>query len=103
MIMVYEAGRTKVLGMDWIPLLPLKTHIEINELMASLNIPSRVIGIAINSRLLSQAEAKAERRRVRDEFGLPVCDVVRDGPDELVDAIIALQANLFPHLAAKAG
>jgi uncharacterized NAD-dependent epimerase/dehydratase family protein len=103
MIMVYEAGRTNVLGMNWIPLLPLKTHVEVNETMASLNMPSRVIGIAMNSRLLSDAEAEAERRRVRDEFGVPVCDVVRHGAGELVDAILALQAKLFPHIAAKAG
>jgi uncharacterized NAD-dependent epimerase/dehydratase family protein len=103
MIMVYEAGRTKVLGMDWVPLLPLKTHIEVNEMMASLQMPSRVIGIAMNSRLLSPADAEAERRRVRDEFGVPVCDVVRDGPGDLVDAVLALQKELFPHLVTKAG
>jgi uncharacterized NAD-dependent epimerase/dehydratase family protein len=103
MIMAYEAGRQNVLGMDYIPLLPLATHIEINETMASLNLPSRVIGIAMNSRLLSDADAEAERRRVRDEFDLPVCDVVRHGPGELVDAILALQQELFPNVAAKAG
>jgi uncharacterized NAD-dependent epimerase/dehydratase family protein len=103
MIMVYEAGRKNVLGMDYVPLLPLATHIEINEMMASLNLPSRVIGIAMNSRLLSEADAEAERRRVRDEFRVPVCDVVRHGPGDLVDAILALQQELFPHLKAKAG
>ena len=102
MIMAYEAGRTKVLGMDYISLLPLKTHIEVNEMMASLQMPSRVIGIAMNSRLLSPTDAEAERRRVRDEFRVPVCDVVRDGPGDLVDAVLALQKELFPHLTAKA-
>lgn len=101
MILVYEAGRTQVLGMDCIGLLPLKTHIDINETMASLAMPSRVIGIAMNSRLLSPVEAAAERRRVRDEFGLPVCDVVRHGPGELVDAVLTLQTELFPNLAAR--
>lgn len=103
MIMVYEAGRKNVLGMDWIPLVPLKKHVEINETMASLNLPSRVIGVAMNSRLLNDADAEAERRRVRDEFGVPVCDVVRHGPGELVDAILALQAKLFADRTAKAG
>jgi uncharacterized NAD-dependent epimerase/dehydratase family protein len=102
MIMVYEAGRTKVLGMDHIPLRPLATHIEINEMMASLAMPSRVIGIAMNSRLLSNDDAEAERRRVRDEFGVPVCDVLRHGPHDLVDAVLALQRELFPSLTAKA-
>jgi uncharacterized NAD-dependent epimerase/dehydratase family protein len=94
LIMVYEAGRKNVLGMDYVPLLPLKTHIEINETMASLNIPSRVIGIAMNSRLLSPEETEVERRRVREEFNVPVCDVVRHGPGDLVDAILTLQAEL---------
>lgn len=102
MIMVYEAGRKNVLGMDTIPLRPLAELIEVNETMAALAMPSRVIGIAMNSRLLSPEEAEAERRRVRDEFGVPACDVVRHGPGDLVDAVLALQAELFPHLKAKA-
>jgi hypothetical protein len=39
---------------------------------------------------------------VRRELGVPVCDVIRHGPGDLVDAILALQQKLFPHLA-KAG
>jgi uncharacterized NAD-dependent epimerase/dehydratase family protein len=103
MIMVYECGRTMVSGMEWVPLTPLKTLIEVNEVMASLAMPSRVIGVAMNSRLLSATDAEDERRRVRDELGLPVCDVVRHGAGELVDAVLALQAQLFPHRTAKAG
>lgn len=102
MIMVYEAGRKNVSGMDYIPLTPLKKLIEVNEMMASLAIPSKVIGIAMNSRLLSPEEADKERERVRGELGLPICDVIRHGPDELLDAIIAFQQKLFPHLKAKA-
>lgn len=103
MILVYEAGRKNVHGMDYIPLPPLKKILEVNEMMASLAMPSKVIGIAMNSRLLTPEDAEAERERVRHELGLPVCDVIRHGPDELVDAIIAYQKKLFPHLAAKAG
>lgn len=101
MILVYEAGRKNVHGMDYIPLPPLKKILEVNEMMASLAMPSQVIGIAMNSRLLTPEEAEAERKRVRSELGLPVCDVIRHGPDELVDAIIAYQKKLFPHMAAR--
>ena len=45
---------------------------------------------------------EAEREKVRRELGVPVCDVIRHGPDDLVNAILALQRQLFPHLA-KAG
>ena len=45
----------------------------------------------VNSRRALAAEAARERERIRAEFGLPVCDVLRDGPDELVDAVIAFK------------
>jgi len=103
MILVYEAGRKNVHGMDYIPLPPLRKIVEVNEMMASLAIPSKVIGVAMNSRLLSPDEAEAERERVRRELGVPVCDVIRHGSDDLVEAIVAYRQKLFPHLAAKAG
>jgi uncharacterized NAD-dependent epimerase/dehydratase family protein len=103
MIMVYEAGRKTVYGMDYVPLTPLAKLVEAYEMFASLAMPSRVIGVAVNSRLLSPVEAEQERERVRRELGVPVCDVIRDGPDELVNAILALRQELFPHLSAKAG
>jgi uncharacterized NAD-dependent epimerase/dehydratase family protein len=71
-----------------VPLAPLATLRTAYETMANLIAPSRVIGVAINSRRLSDLEAAAERDRVRGELGLPACDVLRDGPDELVDAIL---------------
>jgi len=103
MIMVYEAGRTHVYGMDYVPLTPLAKLVEAYEMLASLAMPSRVIGVAVNSRLLSPDEAEQERERVRRELGVPVCDVLRDGPEDMVDAVLALRHELFPHLAAKAG
>jgi len=92
-----------VLGMDYVPLPSLAKIVEVNEMMASLAMPSRVIGVAMNSRLLGPDEAEAERERVRRELGVPVCDVIRHGPSDLVDAILALRHELFPHLSAKAG
>jgi len=104
MILVYEVGRQNVLGMDYIPLTPLKKIVEVNEMMAKLAMPSsRIIGVAMNSRVLSADEAETERERVRSELGVPVCDVIRHGPDDLVDAILSLQQELFPHRVAKAG
>ncbi len=100
MILVYEAGRKNVHGMDYIPLPPLKKILEVNEMMASLSMPSKVIGVAMNGRMLTSDDAEAERERVRSELGLPVCDVIRHGPDELVDAIIAYRNKLFPHLVS---
>ena len=51
-------------------------------------------GIGLNSRRLSASETEEERKRVSSEMGLPVCDVIRDGPDELVDAVLVQQRTL---------
>jgi uncharacterized NAD-dependent epimerase/dehydratase family protein len=103
MIMVYESGRQNVYGMDYVKLTPLAKLVEAYEMLASLAMPSRVIGVAVNSRLLNAEEAERERERVRRELGVPVCDVLRHGSGDLVDAVLALRHQLFPHLAAKAG
>jgi uncharacterized NAD-dependent epimerase/dehydratase family protein len=100
--MVYEAGRKNVSGMEYVPLTPLKKLVEAYEMLASLAMPSRVIGVAVNSRLLSPDDAEKERESVRRELGVPVCDVIRNGPGDLVDAVLAQRQELFPHLA-KAG
>ncbi len=98
LILVYEAGRENVLGMNYIPLPPLKKIVEANEMMAAFNYPAKVIGVAMNSRMLTPEQAEVERERVRKELGVPVCDVIRHGPDELIDAILGLRAKLFPHM-----
>ena len=97
MIMCYEVGRKNVNGMEHVPLQPLSKLIEVYETMANLMGPSKVIGIAMNSRNVSADEADAEREKIRSELGLPVCDVIRHGPDELV---LAVQAML-PQLATS--
>jgi uncharacterized NAD-dependent epimerase/dehydratase family protein len=88
MILCYEAGRTHVHGMEYVKLQPLDKLLKVYETVASLVSPSKVIGVAINSRLLNAEQAAAEREKARRELRLPVCDVVRDGPDELADAIL---------------
>jgi uncharacterized NAD-dependent epimerase/dehydratase family protein len=89
--------------MDYVKLTPLARLVESYEMLASLAMPSRVIGVAVNSRLLSADDAEKERERVRRELGVPVCDVIRHGPGDVVDAVLALRHELFPHLAAMAG
>ena len=87
MILCYEVGRKNVYGMEHIPLKPLAEMVQVYETMASLMIPSKVIGVAMNSRKVSAEEAERERERVSRELGLPTCDVIRDGPDPLLAAI----------------
>lgn len=87
MILCYEVGRKSVYGMSDIPLKSLAEMVKVNEIMANLVHPSKVIGVAMNSRKVSEAEAERERERVRRELGLPVCDIIRHGPDELLQAV----------------
>ncbi len=94
MIMCYEVGRQNVNGMEHIPLQPLPKLIEVYETMANLMGPSKVIGVAMNSTFVTAEEAELERERVRSELGLPICDVVRHGPDELIQAIQAMSPVL---------
>ena len=97
MVLCYEVGRKNVTGLEHVPLQPLAKLVEVYETMANLMGPSKVIGIAMNSRNVTADEAEAEREKVRAELGLPVCDVIRHGPDELVQAVQAL----LPKVAAS--
>jgi len=93
MIYVYEAGRETIRGMDHLPLPTHKSVIDAYEHMAAFGHPAKVIAIAMNSRKLTDAEATAERERMRAEFGLPVADPIRHGTDELADAVLAAKKN----------
>lgn len=94
LILCYEMGRTTIYGMEWIPLAPLDRVRRFYEEAASIRHPCRVIGVAINGGKFSDAEVAAERDRVRRWLGLPACDVLRHGPDELVDAVLDLKRQL---------
>jgi uncharacterized NAD-dependent epimerase/dehydratase family protein len=89
LILCYEVGRDTVTGVESVMIPPLAEIKKMFELMANIHQRCEVIGIAINSRRINATEAAAERTRIKAEFGLPACDVLRDGPDELVDAVIA--------------
>lgn len=91
MILCYEAGRKGFFGMEHLPLTGLAKLRQVYETMANLMCPSEVIGVAINSRLLSDQQAEQERQRIGEELKLPACDVIRHGPDELVQAVLDLR------------
>ncbi|QEG36293.1 DUF1611 domain-containing protein [Bythopirellula goksoeyrii] len=94
MILCYEVGRSWVRDMPHVNLKSLQELRTIYENTASIMFPSKIIGVAMNSRLLSEREANAERKKVHLELGLPVCDVLRDGPHDLVKAVQKLHMEL---------
>jgi uncharacterized NAD-dependent epimerase/dehydratase family protein len=93
LILVYEVGRDCVTGVEQVKIPPLSKIRELNETMGGLMHPCPVIGVAMNSRRISPQEAEVERRRVRDELNVPVCDVIRDGPAELVDVVLRFESQ----------
>src|SRR5262245_22615864 len=88
LIFCYEMGRERVTGVESVKIPPLAEIKRIYDVMSNIHQPCKIIGIGINSRPVSKDEAARERERVKAEFGLPACDVFRDGPDELVEAVI---------------
>ncbi len=94
LILCFEAGREEHGG---IPGRKLRTLSELKtayETVARLVHPTEVIGVAMNGRRLSPEQAEQEKSRVRDELGLPICDVFRDGPEALVTAVLNFKEQL---------
>jgi uncharacterized NAD-dependent epimerase/dehydratase family protein len=94
LIFCYEAGRTHVKGMPHVPLKSLETYIDLYERIGSQRHPTEVIGIAMNGRHITPEQAEIEKAEVQARTGLPVCDVYRDGPGILVDAVLKLRERL---------
>lgn len=92
LVLCYEVGRERVTGVESVTIPPLAEIKRIYDVMSNIHQPCKIIGIGINSRRLSPEEAQRERERTRAEFGLPTCDVFRDGPDELVEAVLAFRS-----------
>lgn len=89
LVLCHEIGRRGVWGLEGITLPSLARAVEAFEASANLMHPCRVVGVALNGRTVSDAELEAERRRVKNELGLPACDVFRQGADELAEAVLA--------------
>jgi uncharacterized NAD-dependent epimerase/dehydratase family protein len=93
LVLCYEVLRDRVTGIPHMPVPPLAKIKELNEMMAGFERSCPTVAISMNSRRVDADEAEVERRRVEDEFGLPVCDVFRDGPEKLVDAVQSYRAS----------
>lgn len=94
LILCYEAGRHECDGIRGRKLHSLPTLRHAYETVGQIVHPTKVIGIAINGRKLTAREAEAEKQRVRAEMELPICDVFRDGPSELVQAVLDFKESI---------
>ena len=68
-------------------------HREFTEAAANLMHPCRTIGVAVNGARFNDAEVAAECAEVRHRLGLPAVDVLRHGPEELVQAVLELKSQ----------
>lgn len=82
-------------GIPQMKIPPLAKIRELNEMMASVVNPCRVIGIAVNTHILDDAQAAMECRRVEDEFHVPACDIFRHGAQPLADAALRLREQRY--------
>jgi uncharacterized NAD-dependent epimerase/dehydratase family protein len=90
MIFCHKPGATTIEGYDNCPLPPLKQMIAINEEMVNMLRPERpckVVGLALMTVDLSEAEAREAVRQAEEETGLPATDVIRFGAEKLMDAL----------------
>lgn len=94
LILCYESARPEIHNYPGMKFPMLQKVREIYEQMANLMNPCRVIGVVLNSRRISAAEADDERKRVEQEMGLPAVDVFRHGVQPLVDAVLRRQAEV---------
>ncbi len=95
LIFCYEAGRTQVKGFDNIDIPDMKDQMRACEVMSNLRHPCKIIGVAINTRTMNDADALSEIARAEATYWLPACDVYRTGADKLVKACVALRQELI--------
>ncbi len=92
MILVHRAGMERLDTSGDIRIPPLRDVIELNEMTASANgalTRSQVVGIALNTRDLSESEALGAIARTSEETGLPVTDPVRFGASVLAKGLLS--------------
>jgi uncharacterized NAD-dependent epimerase/dehydratase family protein len=92
LILCYEVGRSHLNGFPHVVPPSLERLRKLYEEMASERFPCEVIGIAMNSRSLTPEQAATEKVHVSSHLRLPVCDVYRDGPECLVEAVLKFKS-----------
>jgi uncharacterized NAD-dependent epimerase/dehydratase family protein len=94
LVLCYEMGREAVAGMESVRLPLLEKVVEFYESAANIMHPCRVIGVAVNGQKFSEEVVSAECQEVSRRLGLPACDVIRQGPQKLVEAVVELGSKL---------
>jgi uncharacterized NAD-dependent epimerase/dehydratase family protein len=88
LVLCHEPTRTHMRGLPHYPLPGLKDCMEANIAAAKLTNPkAKFVGASINTRNLSDNEAKDYLAKVEQEIGLPTVDPIRTGVARIVDKL----------------
>jgi D-glutamate N-acetyltransferase len=90
LVLCHEPGVTEIEGAGGGPhaIPPLAELVELHERLALPARPARVAAVALNTRRLDEAAARAAVVAAEEETGLPADDPVRFGAAKLVDAVL---------------
>jgi uncharacterized NAD-dependent epimerase/dehydratase family protein len=89
LVLCHLAGSTAITGYPGHPIPPLAELVELHERLSLPARPARVRAVALNTRELSDEEARAAVAATEAELDLPADDPVRFGPGKLLDALLA--------------
>ena len=88
-VLCHMAGETEVEGYPGHPLLSLPELVDLHERISLPARKAKVAAVALNTRRLGEAGARAAIADAEAETGLVADDVVRFGPERVIDAILA--------------
>ncbi len=96
LLLCYQMGREKIT--DWPennpPMPPLGELARFYETATNFVHPCRVIGVGVNGLGFSDEAVERECARVKEELGLPACDVYRHGAEKLAKAVLKLKEEV---------
>jgi uncharacterized NAD-dependent epimerase/dehydratase family protein len=96
-VLCHQAGSEEIEGCPGHPIPPLRDLIDLHERLSLPARPAQVVAVAVNTRHLTDAEARAAVAQIEAETGLSSDDPVRFGAERLLDAVLAgLPAGLGP-------
>ncbi len=87
-VLCHMAGQTVVDDDARFPMPPLPALVELHERLALLARPAKVVAVALNTRTLDEAAARAAIDAAEAETGLPADDPVRFGAGRLTGAVL---------------
>jgi uncharacterized NAD-dependent epimerase/dehydratase family protein len=93
LILVDKAGAGSIRNYPDLPIPPLPELIEAYELVTAPVRPAKVVAIALNTSELDDGAARSAVEAAQEETGLAADDVVRFGPERVLDAVLAASSR----------